>query len=795
MDKILKYAVIIALCGFMTVSIVARSKGNLVGDKGDIENFPYINQMLLESSRYTQTDDVHPDIMKRYQEHFILSFSEEELNELGYERMFNTPKLAVYFEVNSFSMMVLNKETGYLWSSRPEFQGVSGTREDNTANRNLMNSGLWVEYIRNNNVSNSTITTASIYTLAGVSYENDGSITEEENDPLRPYRLSPGSYSKMRVENRITSKSSQHFDVDVHLKTIKTRFKVEFKLVSDVLTVSIPNDSIQEEDDIIRLLGIQIFPYFGASREDVMPGYIVIPDGVGALVRTNQRHNTSFQARFFGSDRGYGQVTIPQLSIPIYGLVHEVGQNGFMVEVEQGAETSQLRAQFWGTGTRYHRIGSRYTLRSIYRNVINKAGDGSDAILESMTQSSYQLNYHFLSHEEASYSGMATLYRDQLINRGVLKPQEKEKDQSIPIQLSYIMSDLESSFLGTSRVTMTHADDVYDSYRYFYEQGLKNQQITLYGWSRDGFMYRAPYRFNLPAARAFKNMVHHITEEGNTVYLAQDYVVSSDLSKRVNFNRDVARSINRLKISDPIRFLNARSMNMYYLLPEQSYRMAQADLDKLLNLNVSGLSMNDLGQVVFSYYEDGVHERTSSIETYQRIASLYPSLVMAQPNHYMFAYIQGYMDLPITNSQYDDYTDLIPLIPMILKGSISYYTPYLNFNALGKERLLTMVDFGINPSYVLTEKPTYEMRYTLANRFFTTTLANYQNEIVDHYHYINEALRHVIGAQMVHRQVIETGMVSVHYSNGVIIYVNYTDQIKTHGSHAIQPRDYKVVTS
>lgn len=119
----------------------------------------------------------------------------------------------------------------------------------------------------------------------------------------------------------------------------------------------------------------------------------------------------------------------------------------------------------------------------------------------------------------------------------------------------------------------------------------------------------------------------------------------------------------------------------------------------------------------------------------------------------------------------------------------------MNFNALGDDRLLTMVDFGINPSYVLTEEDTYKMRYTPAADFYTTTRSNYQDEVIENYHYINDALKHVIGATIEQREVIETGLVKVTYSNGVIIFINYnyTTRFLTEG--VVSARSYKVVTS
>jgi hypothetical protein len=153
------------------------------------------------------------------------------------------------------------------------------------------------------------------------------------------------------------------------------------------------------------------------------------------------------------------------------------------------------------------------------------------------------------------------------------------------------------------------------------------------------------------------------------------------------------------------------------------------------------------------------------------------------------------MDLPITNSQYDYYTDLVPIIPIILKGSVSYYTPYLNFNALSEDRYLTMVDFGINPSYILTQKPTYEMRYTAASVYYTTELSDYESQIIESYHFVNDALKYVVNASVENREIIKTGLVLVTYDNGVKIYINYNYTSQVVGTNTVSARSYKVVAS
>ena len=796
MAKYMKYVLIVLIFSMSVLVISYGYQSPQVSQETEVEtNFNYINQIFLESSRYTQKDQIDQAILDVYHDDFQLEFSSADILGLGFEVMFDTPELTVYFEKDSFSMMVYNKITDYLWSSRPEFQGISGNRENNTQNRNLMNSGLWVSYVRSQNISASTISTESLYSLAEASYVTDGSIKEGQTDPLDVYQLEAGSYATRRVSTSIKNKTTTGFTVAVDLKTIDIKFEVNISLIDGILSVHIPVDLIEEYDEIYRLLSIQVFPYLGATREDYFPGYMMIPDGVGALIRTNKAYNTSFQSPFYGDDYGYRQNTVPSLSVPIFGMVHEHGANGYLAEVEEGAEVTTLLSQFWGTNTRYHRIGTRYNVRQMYRYIINKAGDGNDTISDEFTTSDYKINYYFLSDDDASYVGMAKIYREKLINTGVLSDKEKDLNDQIPIHLGYIMGDQEKSFIGSTNIKMTTVEDVYNSYQSFKSNNLTNQQITLFGWSKDGYVFQAPYDRQIANKNDYKELFETIKSDQNTIYLDNDYVNGSELTDRLSYNRDVARDLSRLKMERNFRSLNAQVTEVYFLYPEQSYKFARDDQAFFQDLGVSGLYLSAIGYTLFSYYDGGNYERSISLDYYHDILDLYDQVLLSNPNAYFFDKISGYVDMPITNAQYDYYTDLVPILPLILKGSISYYTPFLNFNAMGEDRLLMMVDFGINPSYILTEEDTYEMRYTNASVFYTTTRSDYEDEIIETYGYLSDALNHVLGASIENREVLATGFVKVTYSNDVVIYVNYNYEDVTLDGHTVESRDYKVVVS
>jgi hypothetical protein len=197
--------------------------------------------------------------------------------------------------------------------------------------------------------------------------------------------------------------------------------------------------------------------------------------------------------------------------------------------------------------------------------------------------------------------------------------------------------------------------------------------------------------------------------------------------------------------------------------------------------------------MLFSYYDNTVFERGDAMAYYKDALSGYDNLLLSSPNSYLWQYMDGYLDMAVTNGQFNFYTDLAPILPIVLSGSVPIFTPYLNFNALGNERLLMMIDFNINPRYVLTEENTYKMRYTRSSNLYTTAIADYETEIIDTYHYINDALKHVIGAMIIEREVVALGVVKVTYDNGVSIYINYSDSIFMNSDVILFGKSYEVV--
>ena len=722
---------------------------------------------MLSSNRFTQEDDYDQTQIDDFNALYQVNYSEEERTLLGYRYSIENERYVLYFEPMSFSVLLYDKVNDYMMSSRAEFQGISGERENNTATRNLLNSGLWLSYVRKANVSQATETTVSLYDLADVDYVNNGSVTETQS-PISTFEIVEGSYDERDIDVSVLE-INQVLIATVDAKAIDASLEVHLSLNERGLEVYIPSDKIAESGDIYGLTSISIFPYFGAVRENLAPGYMLIPDQVGGLIRFEKPIEATIRALFYGGDQGLNDNTRAYLSLPVVGMVHHVNHQGFYVSVDEGAELSELQAVFWSSRTRYFRTQLNFQLRPIYKAIINAAGDGRDQIPEALTNKDYRATYTLLG-DDANYVGIANHYQDYLLNEGALVKQEVSQ---LPYLLQFLMGDQTPSFLGTTYLEMTSAQEVESILTQLLNQNVSPSVVALLGWSKDGVIDQSPYR--LRDVSGLKDLEAFMTSQGIDVLRHQDYVSSSELSERIGFNRDVALNYSRLKMSVSQGSLNAQAINRYFVYPERSLALSNQD-------DLSSAYLTSIGGMLNSFYDQGFYDRIDTRMIYDELLTSYETLMLNQPSLYALKYADYYTHMPIIHSQYYFYTDTVPFVPIVLSGILPVFSSELNFNAIGDILKLQMLDYGMYPNFIITEEPTQTMRFTRSNVFFTTHFNVFENEILSTYDQFKDIYDAVGFQKVISRDVLDLGIVRITYEDQTQLLINYTNDIYTIGN-------------
>lgn len=754
--KLKSLLVILILLSLITLISLNASSAKSRKAEDPTPNFPYIEQSLLASSRFTTKEEKDPIRYQEYLDNYTLKYSEADLEAKNYQKVGESENLILYFEPTSFSVILKNKINGYFWSSNAEFLDENEKKPD-------YRTGLWVGYVISTNISRN--------------YQVKNLLGEKAKVTYQPLAGKEG------------------IQANVSFDALGFVFVINLYVDGEDFIVEVPNDKIEENNTRYRLVMIQVFPYFGSARQNKFPGYMFIPDGSGALVRFNKPVPSDYYyAKYYGADYGYVDTAANRdLTLPVFGMIHDVKENGFLGIIESGDTCADLSANFWGyRNSNYFWLCPVFNYREFYTNVIDRSESGAPTVSEFRNGVDVKIRYRILSGDAADYVGMARAYQDYLIEKGTLT--KKAAGTAIPIALDFLMAELEPSFLWKRKVKMTTPDQALAIYRDLKAEGVTKQKLNFLGWSESGFIDVAPYKVKLNYSnKTYRNLLNEIKENGDDFYFQVDYVRTSKAAKRPD-NADLARRMSKTKMVLKLYRSLDEQISINFLYPEISYKMGSADYDNFQDLGIENLAFSSLGNTLFSYYESGKrYFRKDSLDYYQKLAQIYGKSAFYRPNAYMFAYASEYYQLPLYNSQHHYFTDLVPFLPIVLKGYLDYYSPYLNFNALGKEQILNLIDFGANPSYIITAEPTTKLLYTKANHYYSTEYANFRSQIIENYHYINEALSQVSGASIVGREVLRDGVVMVSYDNGRSIYINYSSTPYLEGGIYLNAKDYLVV--
>jgi hypothetical protein len=99
------------------------------------------------------------------------------------------------------------------------------------------------------------------------------------------------------------------------------------------------------------------------------------------------------------------------------------------------------------------------------------------------------------------------------------------------------------------------------------------------------------------------------------------------------------------------------------------------------------------------------------------------------PNDYLFGLMQAYFDIPLDDSGYLYTTQTVPFLQIVLAGYVPFYGTALNFSSNLQDDLLRHVDFGVYPSYFLSEEITAEILNTTSVWIYTSSYAQWGQEI------------------------------------------------------------------
>ena len=688
----------------------------------------------------------------------------------GFVQVAESDTYKLYYYEPQFSVKLENKKTGAVLEST-----VSDEKDDGK------NNASWTGYMKSGIVINAIIGTLNTYQVDVNTVPND----------IETYYTDNGIYAK------ISFKGNYQFELGV-----------EISLKDDDFVVRVPDESIAEHKEGTYISTVSLFPFLGYTYLDEQDGYMLVPDGNGALIYLDNkegRYTTGFSGLIYGIDDGmtnhtavstlwerYETVTSSNNVIaPVFGMAHLDDKLAYLGIVESGDERCSIEVVPNGVMVDYNRCFAKFLLRDVFVQPLNQSNSGTvPSVEQDRLHSDLTVRYRLLSDDNADYSGMANSYRGYLLGSGKLA----KKDTAYNTRVDFLGSDREAFLMGTTAVTMTTADQAGDILDELRGLGVQNVLSVYKGWQNGG-LYDVPVNsFSADGAvggnSALKNLVKKQAEAGNTVYLYDDALSVNADTHSTTYN--VMKMVNKRTFKEETH--GQVYDTFYYLMPGRSAGDLARLTKDLVSAGIGNAALSGITEKLFSYSSKGsYYSRTDTMDIYEdavNAASENCSILLETPNAYLWKYSDGMLDMPLSSSDYLYLDCEIPFLSMVFKGIVPIYSEYVNFEANKKENFLRMAETGTFPSFYVAAENSSKLIYTNSSGLYSLEYGSYRDTIVEYDKALRELAEKVDGACIIKHETSADGLVKVTYDNGVTVLVNYTDHDITDGGVTVGALSY-----
>lgn len=583
----------------------------------------------------------------------------------------------------------------------------------------------------------------------------------------------------------------------------RTSFTIplEYRLVDDKLVVSIPTDHIVETGTG-RLADIDLLSYFGAGGMNES-GYILVPNGSGSLIHFNNGKTTETYTQYiYGMDEEMQSYTIvdnqEKARLPIFGIKH--ADSAVFAEITSGDTLAHLIAGVSGNINSYNYVYPSFLIRG--SDIASMFGvDGTGADLPTLEKNIYKVNltvaYSFLTKDDASYSGMANYYRNELQKRGDMA--QKQEEQSIPFYLDILGGvKKQQSILGVPYLSvypMTTFDEAGTIVDKFEENNVTNLRVNYLGWFGGGYYHDAPKKVKveskLGGKKDLKALNKKITDTGSRLYGDVAFQKVSFEAKYFNYKMESSMYYTGYPLFfgrvNPANLRQTSSLgygeSMYDILsPKFLVNHVGKFIKAEQKVDISGISLRDLGDSLPSDQKrteiiNREQAKQIVLGQFDRLDSSVGNLMVSGGNSYTWKYADDLENVPASDNPFYLVDEEVPFYQMVIHGCIDYTSDAINLtDSYNKQEiLLRMIEFGEAPHFTFTYKDSSEIKYSALNVMYSTQYQTWLDDAVDIYQQTNTVLSKVVNSTVKEHETLSAGVKKITYDNGIVIYINYNN--------------------
>lgn len=554
-----------------------------------------------------------------------------------------------------------------------------------------------------------------------------------------------------------------------------------------------------------HLITVSFLPFFGtASKRD--KGYLFVPDGSGALINFNNKKTDypAYEKEVYGHDQTLTvmyETTREQLVyLPVFGM--KKADNAFLAVIEEGDGQARIRASVSGVTTDFNTVNAVATYRVADRiYLLDQLSGNKDVIYTAKDPtgaSQFRVKYYFLSGDDADYSGMARTYRSQLEKQGMTAVSDGKAKLYVDLYGGVIKKKSFLGFLYKGKEPLTTFDDAIDILKDLQTSGVRNISAGYRNYSNDYFKRRVEVSMQpmamLGGKKGFLELMSFADSHGVSLYPYADFFSfeksGNSFSKYFDVNRGLDLGAALIYPKDLNTNIKTTKRAGYYLLKPTQFENAMSLVLKSINkYQAKGICFGDISHRLASDYNIGGHQRDAAMDDligqFQRAAKD-TRVMLSAPNAYLIPYADEITNLPVTSSSYLLFDEDVPFIQMVLKGRIDYSGNPVNIGDTSTKTFLKHIETGSHIKYAFMKEDGKILLRTEMDYLYGAKYDNYKDQAVSQYQELSKVADIVQDSRIVSHRWIDK-VARIEYTNGTIVYVNYTDKEYTAAEGIVVP--------
>ncbi|MBR5451825.1 MAG: hypothetical protein IKV36_02395 [Clostridia bacterium] len=575
---------------------------------------------------------------------------------------------------------------------------------------------------------------------------------------------------------------------------------VEYKVTEEGFTARVLTDKFQSDSDNFMLTEFSLLPNFGAQSANT-DGYVFIPDGSGAIINVAEKPGKSLSKNIYGSNGAISNQLSTQLAqnayLPVFG--YNRGEDGYFAVITNAAEEAMANVDILGGTNRQTDAYASFNLFNY--DVTDIQAAASVPVYNLYTESPIVVNpevrYYLLDSTNNSYSSMAKIYRDYLIETKVLGSR-LEKTENIPFYLDltgYFMTD--ETIVGVPYVknnVISTLKGANEAVKTLSDIGVKDINVRLKAYGNGGLFQYLAEEFNLlkdvGSVEELKDLATLLKNQDGMLYLEHNLGVIYNDRSFDSFTRQTHASRTLTKITAINGEYNIVTREQddisykHYLISPSYFtdivtRFTKTFTKKVGTVEGIGYSWAMYGNKLWADYdEDNTVDRTiASVYANQamKVASeTFGDMITDGGNMYAVKDVSAILNMPISDSLYDAISYKVPFMQMVLHGYKDYAAAPFNIAANGSQNKLASIESGAYVYYsCYTESDELIKRIYDRSIQYPTGITGIYNRIAGDYKEFNEIFAPLRTQLIVEHECLERDLFVTTYEDGTKIVVNY----------------------